>query len=287
MTQCLFVSDLHGNLDRYQKFFKAISEYLPDLVFIGGDILPSGLMALTQSGLPDGGFLDSFLIPQFSELKTQMGEKYPLVFLVLGNDDGRFEEDVIISNDKAGLWHYMHDRKYQYGRFSIYGYAYVPPSPFMLKDWEKYDVSRYVDPGCVSPEEGFRSVKISEHDMRYATIADDLNSLIGNDDLSDAIFLFHTPPHNTNLDHIFTGGKMIDFVPIDPHVGSIAVRRMIEEKQPLITLHGHVHESAVVTGDWRDKIGRTCMFSAAHDGPELSLIRFDAENPDSATRILI
>lgn len=287
MTQCLFVSDLHGNLDRFQKLFKATAEYLPELVFIGGDILPSGLMALVNSDLSDGSFIESYLIPQFTDLKKLLGERYPQIFLILGNDDGRFEEETIISNDNAGLWHYMHDRKYPYGQLVIYGYAYVPPSPFMLKDWEKYDISRYVDPGCVSPEEGFRSVKISEHDMKYATIADDLSRLIESDNLSNAIMLFHTPPHKTNLDRIDTKGKMIDHVPIDPHIGSIAVRRMIEERQPLITLHGHAHESATVTGSWKDRIGRTRMFSAAHDGPELSLIHFTAEDPDSAERLLI
>jgi uncharacterized protein len=287
MTQCLFVSDLHGNLDRYQKLFKAIAEYLPELVFIGGDILPSGLMALVNSDLPNGSFIESYLIPQFTELKNLLGERYPQIFLILGNDDGRFDEEAVISYDNAGLWHYMHNRKYSYGQLVVYGYSYVPPTPFMLKDWEKYDISRYVDPGCVSPEEGFRSVKISEYDMKYSTIADDLSCLIESDNLSNAIMLFHTPPHNTNLDRIDTKGKMIDHVPIDPHVGSIAVRRLIEEKRPMITLHGHAHESATVTGNWKDRIGRTWMFSAAHDGPELSLIHFVAEDPDSAERMLI
>jgi len=52
-------------------------------------------------------------------------------------------------------------------------------------------------------------------------------------------------------------------------------------------LHGHIHESARLTGFWKDRIGRTHMFSAAHDGPELALVRFSLENPESATRQLI
>jgi Icc-related predicted phosphoesterase len=69
-------------------------------------------------------------------------------------------------------------------------------------------------------------------------------------------------------------------------VGSIAVKRFIEARQPLLTLHGHVHESARLTGSWRDRIGRTHMFSAAHDGPELALVRFDLDDLDSAERQL-
>ena len=66
-----------------------------------------------------------------------------------------------------------------------------------------------------------------------------------------------------------------------------AVQRFIEARQPLLTLHGHVHESARLTGTWRDRIGATHMFSGAHDGPELALVRFDLEDLGSATRELI
>jgi Icc-related predicted phosphoesterase len=80
---------------------------------------------------------------------------------------------------------------------------------------------------------------------------------------------------------------MIDGVPLDPHVGSIAIRRFIEERQPRLTLHGHIHESARLTGAWADRIGATRLLSAAHDGPELSLVRFDPAAPAEATRALI
>ena len=78
----------------------------------------------------------------------------------------------------------------------------------------------------------------------------------------------------------------IDHVPLDCHVGSIAVRRLIEQKQPLITLHGHIHESAKRMGSWRDKIGETHLFSAAHHGPELALVRFDPAAPTHAPNAL-
>ena len=161
----------------------------------------------------------------------------------------------------------------------MFGYAYVPPTPFHLKDWERYDVSRYVDPGCVSPEEGRRSVPVPEHEVRRRTIRDDLETLVKTAaDLSDAIFLFHTPPYRTKLDRAALDGKMIDHAPLDVHVGSIAVERFIRDRQPLLTLHGHVHESTRITGAWRDRMGRTEMFNAAHHGPELALVRFDTED---------
>jgi Icc-related predicted phosphoesterase len=169
----------------------------------------------------------------------------------------------------------------------VYGYSYVNPTPFLLKDWERYDVSRYVDPGCVSPEEGHRSVPVTPEEQRFTTIKEDLDLLAAEDDLTDAVFLFHTPPHGTDLDRADLDGKLIEGIQPDVHVGSIAVRRFIEERQPLLTLHGHIHESGRLTGSWKQKIGRTWMFSAAYDGPELALVRFNLEDPGEASRELI
>ena len=74
---------------------------------------------------------------------------------------------------------------------------------------------------------------------------------------------------------------------MDDHVGSIAVRRFIEARQPLLTLHGHVHESSRLSGSWRERIGATLSFSAAWDGPELALLDFDLEEPEAAERLLL
>jgi uncharacterized protein len=79
----------------------------------------------------------------------------------------------------------------------------------------------------------------------------------------------------------------VDDVPLDPHVGSIAIRRFLEARGPDISLHGHVHEAARLSGTWRTRVGRTHAFGAAHDGPELALVRFDAERPEDATRELL
>jgi Icc-related predicted phosphoesterase len=75
---------------------------------------------------------------------------------------------------------------------------------------------------------------------------------------SQALFNLHVPPHNTNLDIApeldetltpklsLTGGfKMAS-------VGSKAVRKAIEKYQPLVGLHGHIHESRSA-----QKIGKT------------------------------
>ncbi len=283
---CFFVSDLHGAVDRYSKLFTLVSEERPDAVFLGGDLLPPHTVQWQSKEPGQHDFISDFLAPGFEKLRGDLGQGYPSVFLILGNDDARVEEAAVLDVAVLGTWHYAHNRKDSLNGFQVYGYAHVPPSPFLLKDWERYDVSRYVDPGAVSPEKGRRSVPREQREIRHATIQGDLEELVGEDDLEKAIFLFHSPPYQTSLDRAGLDGRKVDHVPLDVHVGSIAIQRFIAGRQPLVTLHGHVHESTRLTGSWRDRIGKTHLFSAAHDGPELALVRFNPDEPENATRDL-
>jgi uncharacterized protein len=287
VTACFFVTDLHGHEERYRKLFEAIARERPRGVFLGGDLLPSGSFRLAGLTPSHRDFIGAFLAPAFLDLRERLGAEFPEVFLVLGNDDPRAEEAAVLEAATRGAWHYAHARKLPFGPYEVFGYAYVPPTPFQLKDWERYDVSRYVDPGCVSPEEGRRTVPVPEREARYATIARDLEELAAESVPERSIYLFHTPPYDTPLDRAALDGKAVDHAPLDVHVGSIAVRRFIEERQPLLTLHGHVHESARLTGAWKARMGRTHMLGAAHDGPELALVRFDPDAPGEATRSLL
>jgi len=284
---CAFASDLHGSVERYDKLFRAMRDDPPAALFLGGDLLPSALLPKEPVDLGRADFLNEVVADGLTRLRSELGSRYPRVFVILGNDDGRFEEPAVLEIATRGLWTYLHGRHAALGGHTVYGYAYVPPTPFLLKDWERYDVSRYVDPGCVSPEEGLRSVPVRDAEIRHATIEADLKELVGGDDVSGALFLFHGPPYQTTLDRAALDGQSVDHVPLDVHVGSIAVRRFIEERIPLVTLHGHVHESARLTGAWRDRIGSTHLFGAAHDGPELALVRFDLDDPAGGTRELL
>jgi Icc-related predicted phosphoesterase len=65
-------------------------------------------------------------------------------------------------------------------------------------------------------------------------------------DAKNFILVSHTPPVQTNTDRLVNGN----------HVGSKAVRTFIEEKQPLLCLTGHIHESR-----GRDNIGKTLVLN--------------------------
>lgn len=279
MPNCFFVSDLHGRTDRYEKLFKSILTVKPQALFLGGDLLPHHYA--------DKHFINDYLVPNLLSIKQKLNTSYPRIFLILGNDDARSEEPYIISAAQNNVFDYIHFRSVDFLGRNIFGYSFTPPSPFLLKDWEKYDVSRYTEHGCVSPEEGKRSVEISPDEKKYSTIKKDLELLTNERDVSNDIFLFHGPPYQTNLDRAALDGKVIDNTEVDVHVGSIAIKRFIEQKQPYITLHGHIHESARITGSWKDRIGETFCFSAAHDGTELAIVKFDLDKPEEAERILL
>jgi Icc-related predicted phosphoesterase len=81
-------------------------------------------------------------------------------------------------------------------------------------------------------------------------------------DVKNGIFNIHVPPYGTHLDVaplldkdlkpiLASGGQ-----PEMTHVGSQTVSRMIEKYQPLVGLHGHIHESRGFV-----KIGRTYCFN--------------------------
>ena len=112
--------------------------------------------------------------------------------------------------------------------------------------------------------------------------------MAGKADLSRSVFLFHSPPYDTVLDRAALDDMRVDHVPLDVHVGSIAIRRFIYNKQPMITLHGHIHESASITGHWMTKMGNTYALNASYHLKEnLALITFELDKPDKAERMIL
>lgn len=288
MTTAFFVSDLHGRIDRYEKLFKEIDKDEPEFVFLGGDLLPFG-GGIAKDDEPEfDNFIRDYLAPKFAKIRNKYNYRKPHIMIILGNDDPRVFEPVMKDTEYAKIWNYISSEKVSVDGWNFYGYSYIPPTPFMLKDWEKYDVSRYVDPGCSHPYEGTRSVYIMERDLIYSTIKTDIDNMTKNEkEFDKTVFLFHAPPYDTKLDRAALDGKTIDHAPLDVHIGSVAIKKFIEKKQPYISLHGHVHESTNITGHWYQKISNTHSFQGAHNGSELSIIKFDLSNPSKAERFLL
>jgi Icc-related predicted phosphoesterase len=104
-------------------------------------------------------------------------------------------------------------------------------------------------------------------------------------DHANLLCSFHAPPLKTNLDW----GPTLDRdlrpkvelgSPVMKHVGSKAVREVIEEFQPLITLHGHIHESGGF-----DRIGRTYCFNPGSEYESGILRGYLLELPRDGTKL--
>ena len=61
-------------------------------------------------------------------------------------------EAAVLDAAARGYLTYLHGRSVTWRGVPLFGYNYVPPTPFRLKDWERYDVSRYVATGWRSDQ---------------------------------------------------------------------------------------------------------------------------------------
>jgi len=255
---------------------------MPDAVFFGGDLLP--LRVEKHKSMED--FIERILFSEMKAIQNDLTKKIRF-FVIMGNDDPRIYEPLFQKAEKEGILDYIHQKSIAFHKIYVAGYSFIPPTPFQLKDWEKYDISRFIDVGAVSPEQGKRTIEVSVDEIKYSTIAEDLEDLANKSPAHTTIYLFHSPPYQSCLDEANLQGKKVDHAPMDTHVGSIAIQRFIKQHQPLLTLHGHVHESASITGSWKMKTEKTYSFSAAHHGPELAVVRFDTQHLNDATRELV
>jgi Icc-related predicted phosphoesterase len=60
-------------------------------------------------------------------------------------------------------------------------------------------------------------------------------------------------------------------------VGSKALRNKIIEEQPILTLHGHIHEAPRKSGRWVEEIGKTISVNPGQ-GEEFHAVIFNIEN---------
>ncbi|MBN2042580.1 MAG: metallophosphoesterase [Candidatus Aenigmarchaeota archaeon] len=182
-----------------------------------------GIDAVIIGGDISPGF-DVFRQRMFAEFYlvpklSELKEYGTEVFVQMGNDDFGVNMDILHEAEKAGKLKVTHMKRHSLGSFSIVGYSCVNPYPFIFKEWER----------------------------KESEIKKDLEELKKGTDPRNTIFVFHAPPHNTKLDVMYTKENM----------GSKSIREFIEKEQPLLTLHGHIHESPEITGTIHDRIGDT------------------------------
>ena len=259
----IYTADLHGNEIYYKKLIAKAMEPEIKAVVLGGDLCPRGKGELELAVKIQKEFLEKFFIPEMKKIRKD-------VFVIMGNDDFRVNEPILQSQNSSikelNNIKYINRKRANIYTKSIVGYSFVNPTPFRLKDWEKYEDLRKEVPIQVFDEE-IRTVESEK-----GTIMEDLESFKKLSNPQKTIYVIHAPPFNTKLDIISN----------KEHVGSKYVRQFLQNEQPLLTLHGHTHESPKMSGSFIDHIGKTICINVGSSHPEdkLNCVVIDLDNLD-------
>lgn len=254
MSRWFFTSDLHGQNSLYEETLALTRSQQPRVLALGGDLCP-------HAGGPGGParqrvFIQGFLV-EFARRVCEVSPDTRLL-LMMGNDDWRANEDCLREHD-GELWHFMHERTVVVDGARVAGLSWVPITPFLLKDWERWDDGEEEEPlrldGFVSDVGGVRPHVFDPAD-RGPTIADALRQMAADGAPSETILLSHSPPRDTRCD--VTAGRR--------HVGSRAVREFAEVHQPPLILSGHIHESPRISSSFRDAVGGTTVVNPGQFG---------------------
>lgn len=247
----IYTADLHGNEEFYRKLLKKAEESDCNAVVIGGDLCGRDGNTIKEKIENQKLFLEKFMIPLFKDFKKE--NRNIEFYVIMGNDDFRINLEVLEKAEKNKILKSIHKKSVKSSKnFNIAGYSFVNPTPFRLKDWEKSDFG-----GDSMPSRLFMQ-EITSTEREKGTIENDLKNFKKLSSPKSTIYAIHAPPFNTKLDMI-TGRS---------HVGSRAVRQFIEKEKPLLTLHGHIHESPKMSGSWQDKIGKTKCINVGSSYPE-------------------
>jgi Icc-related predicted phosphoesterase len=283
-----YAGDVHGSRVCWKKFINAAAHYPADALVMGGDLTGKALVPIVRQG--DGSY-SAEVIGELREARTaeeldQMqaaiatNGMYPLIVdqdeaRALAGDSAKraeaFEKALLA---ELRLWVEFADERLA----DSAARAYVIPGnddPWSIDEVlaSGTKVEACDEQVCrVGPHEmvsfGFanrtpwhtpRELDEEEIYSRLKVLTDQLEKP------ESAIFNIHVPPRDSSLDTAFEVDEELRYVtkggrPHEVSTGSSAVRQIIEETQPLLSLHGHIHESKGVT-----KIGRTVALNPGSD----------------------
>ena len=265
----VFAADIHGNMSQYQKIFDYLKQKNIPLLVLGGDLTPKNQEL--RNPLAQKEFLHNSLFPLIQEYLGR-------VLIIMGNDDYRRNLKFLEDNQSVIGYKLIYSPCLIDG-FYFAGYSYVPYTPFKWKDWERRDLSsdeetnlRYdvATKGFIDYDKPYDIMS----DFKSHSIEQDLTDLLKNVPAEKLIFVTHAPPADTAAD--FTKDNEGNL----RHVGSYAVYKIIREKQPLISLHGHIHDTVQNSGIFPEKIGRTicCAVSNDHIGEHPYIVEVDTSH---------
>ena len=249
----LLTSDVHQRYFKWSKLAAAVKKTKPDIVLVAGDIVPHDLFNEPKA------FVEKTLTKYGKEIQDA-GAK---LFFITGNDDNKNIIPFIEQIEKeSGLWYFVNDKVVEYNGYEFVGIPYTLDYPFLLKDWivrESSSESRYSD------AQFGQAIIVGENNKRIP-IANWRDTLMARPtfeeifekmalkvkNMNKSVWLIHDPPYGCGLDMTSRGLT----------VGSKSVMKFILDKQPFLTVHGHIHESPEYTGKWAKHIGDTWVVQA-------------------------
>jgi hypothetical protein len=148
---------------------------------------------------------------------------------------------------------------------------WVVDYPFTLKDRRRKDTKDYVfqtqfGPAAISTPDGwFHILDWPAYAGTLPTIEQELRQLPRPQNKRKAVYVIHMPPAKLGLDVCRRGEA----------VGSRAIYDFLIKKQPLLSLHGHIHESPEVSGIWQAQLGKTICIQPGQLQDKLSYVEIE------------
>lgn len=288
VTRLFYAGDVHGSRRCWKKFVNAAAHYPADVLVMGGDLTGKALVPIVREG--DGRYSAEVIgerrtartAAELDQMQRAISTNgmYPLIVdpdeaRALAADTARREEAFERALlDELRLWVQLADE-----RLAGTGTrAYVIPG-----NDDPWEIDAVLESGTsvvacdetvemVGPHEmasfGYsnRTPWQTPRELGEEEIYERLRRLVDQlEEPSRAILNVHVPPYESSLDTALEVGEDLHYVmkggqPHEIPAGSPAVRQIIEEAQPLLSLHGHIHESKGVT-----KIGRTVAINPGSD----------------------
>jgi Icc-related predicted phosphoesterase len=276
----LYTSDLHGEIHLYHELISLAIASSSEVMMIGGDLLPSFPPTKRYEDMVPNQktFIDQFLSPFLKRVfKTTSVQQ---IFLIPGNWDLGYPH--LFKESTEGIVD-LSQRSFRLKNgYELIGYPFVPPTPFRPKDFEKMDDQEaswppQKNPSYIrssDPSDQLTPIDPYPYLRGRETIEEDLNHLPKPLHLKKTIYMMHSPPLGTRLD-LTQGGKS---------AGSRSIKTFIEKHQPLLTLHGHIHESPALSGAYLDRIGETLSINPGQfiwtnkEVSRLHAVTFDIDN---------
>ncbi|HEU4672851.1 MAG TPA: hypothetical protein VFS32_08130 [Candidatus Limnocylindrales bacterium] len=287
-TRLYFVTDLHGSSKCFRKFLNGGPIYKADVMVLGADLAGKAIQTIVRA--PGGRWRCTFIgtdydVADGEELTTLERLIEDHGYYPLRVEPGEFEQlraegrvdDVFLGLMRARLtsWLQMADERLRPTGIPLY---------FMLGNDDPVELGEVLDRAPYGTHAEGRILPLDdEHELvswGYSNITpwhshreqteeqldDSIREIVaGLADPRRAVFNLHVPPHGSGLDDAPVLDENLRVVQVLGQVkfapaGSTAVRSIEEEVQPLLGLHGHIHEATGIR-----RIGRTIAVNPGSD----------------------